>query len=251
MENKKNRYVIEKNIYEKHIDDEVHLYGLLHQLAAQAERIRDEEDVLHLLDAVKKYGAIADEMFDGWGIPGRYLVFGEKKDLAALKERELTKLSDILAEHDAANMSKALEQASWNLPYIIHGSSFRLLVGSIFELLARYCSLKRRIQEVRTEKDFLRLQKQTAKEGDTVPRLCRSWGVPEGEDMTSHDVLERAIRRKHLIPVREADLVLVCGEDGPDDPEGFEDSEGMDLPDDFDDLDGYDEPDDPGEGWDE
>ena len=61
---------------------------------------------------MKKYGAIADEMFDGWGIPGRYLVFGEKKDLAALKERELTKLSHILAEHDAANMSKALEQAS-------------------------------------------------------------------------------------------------------------------------------------------
>ena len=51
--------------------------------------------------------------------------------------------------------------------------------------------------------------------------------------------------------MREADLVLVCGEDGPDDPEGFEDSEGMDLPDDFDDLNGYDEPDDPGEGWDE
>src|SRR5699024_12220419 len=70
----------------------------------------------------------------------------------------ISKLSDILAEHDAANMSKALEQASWNLPYIIHGSSFRLLVGSIFELLARYCSLKRRIQEVRTEKDFLRLR---------------------------------------------------------------------------------------------
>ena len=79
MENKKNRYVIGKNVYEKHIDDEVHLYGLLHQLAAQAERIRDEEDVFHLLDTVKKYGAIADEMFDGWGIPGRYLVFGEKK----------------------------------------------------------------------------------------------------------------------------------------------------------------------------
>ena len=29
MENKKNRYVIGKNVYEKHIDDEVHLYGLL------------------------------------------------------------------------------------------------------------------------------------------------------------------------------------------------------------------------------
>ena len=77
------------------------------------------------------------------------------------------------------------------------------------------------------------------------------WAVPEGEDMTSHDVLERAIRNKHLIPVREADLVLVCGEDSPDGSDDFEDSEGMDLPDDFDDLDGYDEPDDPGEGWDE
>ena len=184
-------------------------------------------------------------MFDGWGIPGRYLVFGEKKDLEGLRERELTKLSDILAEHDAETMSKALEQASWNLPYIIHGSSFRLLVGSIFELLARYCSLKRRILEVKTEKDFLRLQKQTTKEGDTVPRLCRSWGVPEGEEVTAHDVLERAIRNKHLVPVREADLVLVCVEDGSDDAEGFADLEDMDIPDDFDD------PDDPGEGWDE
>ena len=92
MENKKNRYVIGKNVYEKHIDDEVHLYGLLHQLAAQAERIRDEEDVFHLLDAVKKYGAIADEMFDGWGIPGRYLVFGDKSDLARLKALELCEL---------------------------------------------------------------------------------------------------------------------------------------------------------------
>ena len=142
-------------------------------------------------------------------------------------------------------MSKALEQASWNLPYIIHGSSFRMLVGSIFELLARYCSLKRRILKVKTEKDFLRLQKQTAKEGNAVPRLCRSWGVPEGEEMTSHDVLERAIRRKHLIPVCEADLVLVCVEDGSDDAEGSADLEDMDIPDDFDDLD------DPGEDWDE
>ena len=205
MENKKNRYVIGKNVYEKHIDDEVHLYGLLHQLAAQAERIRDEEDVFHLLDTVKKYGAIADEMFDGWGIPGRYLVFGEKKDLEGLRERELTKLSDILAEHDAANMSKALEQASWNLPYIIHGSSFRLLVGSIFELLARYCSLKRRIQEVRTEKDFLRLKKRAGNYEKEMKRIYRSLGLPEGSGV-AHDTLEEAIIKRHnLIPLEEVE----------------------------------------------
>lgn len=227
MENKKNRYVIEKSVYEKHIDDEVHLYGLLHQLASQAERIRDEEDVFHLLDTVKKYGAIADEMFDGWDIPGRYLVFGEKKDLAGLREKELEKLSDLLAEHDAEKMSQALEQASWNLPYIIHGSSFRMLVGSIFELLAHYGSMTRKIMEVKTEKDLARLQKQVSKNGTAVKRLCRGWGVPEEPGVTSQEILERSIRNKHLIPVQEADLVLVCGED---------DSDG---------------PDDPGEGWDE
>lgn len=55
----------------------------------------------------------------------------------------------------------------------------------------------------------------------------------------------RAIRNKHLTPVREADLVLVCVEDGSNDAEGSADLEDMDIPDDFDDLD------DPSEGWDE
>ena len=113
---KKNRYVIDKNVYEKHIDDEVHLYSMLHQLAFQAGRVKDAED------------------------------------LAALREKELEPLSSLLAEHDVEKMSKALEQASWNLPYIIHGSSFRLLVGSIFELLARYCSMTRRIMEAKTRR---------------------------------------------------------------------------------------------------
>lgn len=250
---KKNQYVIEKNVYEKHIQDEVHLYGMLHQLASQTERIRDEEDVFHLLDAAKKYGEIADEMFDRWGIPGRYLVFGEKKDLAALQEKELTKLSAVLAEHDAKNMEKALEQVSWNLPYIIHGSSFRLLIGSIYELLGRYLRLARKIQEVETEKDFRRLQKNTAKNSErAIPRMCRSWGVPEDLDTISSDILEQAVRKKHLIPIQAADMVLVCGEDDPDDGDGFDDPDNPDgFDDDPDSLDEMEGLDDPGEAWDE
>ena len=237
MENKKNRYVIDKSVYEKHIDDEVHLYGLLHQLAFQAGKVKDAESMAALIDTAQRYGEIADGLFDGWGIPGRYLVFGEKKDLEGLREKELEKLSDLLAAYDAENMHKALEQASWNLPYIIHGSSFRMLVGSIYELLGRYDSLIRRIMEVKSEKDFSRLQKRVAKNGDTIPRMCRSWGVPEGLDTLSQDILEKAVRKKHLIPVCEADLVLVCGEDGSgaDDPDELDDLDG---------LDGYDEPDD-------
>lgn len=36
-----------------------------------------------------RYGEIADEMFGAWSIPGRYLVYGDKADLAALREKEL------------------------------------------------------------------------------------------------------------------------------------------------------------------
>ena len=44
-------YVINGKTYLSHINDEVHLYGLLHQLAFLAGRIKDEEDVFHVLDA--------------------------------------------------------------------------------------------------------------------------------------------------------------------------------------------------------
>ena len=44
-------YIIEGKTYLNHINDEVHLYGLLHQLAFLAGRIKDEEDVFHVLDA--------------------------------------------------------------------------------------------------------------------------------------------------------------------------------------------------------
>ena len=46
-------YVINGKTYLNHINDEVHLYGLLHQLAFLAGRIKDEEDVFHVLDAVE------------------------------------------------------------------------------------------------------------------------------------------------------------------------------------------------------
>lgn len=39
------KYVIDSKTYEKHIRDEVHLYGLLHQLAFLAGKVKDEEDI--------------------------------------------------------------------------------------------------------------------------------------------------------------------------------------------------------------
>ena len=39
-------YVIEEKTYEAHIDEEVHLYGLLHQLAFLAGKIKDRRDMV-------------------------------------------------------------------------------------------------------------------------------------------------------------------------------------------------------------
>ena len=79
-------------VIEEHIDEEVHLYGLLHQLAFLAGKIKDREDVEAFIAAAKRYGQIADDKFDAWNIPGRYLVFGDKDDLARLKALELCEL---------------------------------------------------------------------------------------------------------------------------------------------------------------
>ena len=43
-------YVIEEKTYEAHIDEEVHLYGLLHQMAFLAGKIKDRRDMENLID---------------------------------------------------------------------------------------------------------------------------------------------------------------------------------------------------------
>ena len=87
-------YLISEKTYHKHIDEEVHLYGLLHQLAFLAGKAEDREDAERLQDTAIRYGRTADEMFEGWNIPGRYLVYGDKGDLEALKEKELESIFD-------------------------------------------------------------------------------------------------------------------------------------------------------------
>lgn len=93
-------YVIEEKTYEAHIDEEVHLYGLLHQLAFLAGKIKDRRNMENLIDTARDYGDIADQMFDRWRIPGRYLVFGDKADLAGIKAAELCALEDFHVAFD-------------------------------------------------------------------------------------------------------------------------------------------------------
>ena len=181
-------YIIEGKTYLDHINDEVHLYGLLHQLAFLAGRIKDEEDVFHVLDTAKRYGEIAEEKFQGWDIPGRYLVFGDPKDLKGLMDKELDEVEVVPAEEPAPKKYKD--------EYIIPGSGFRMLVGDIHPLIVLYYSLARRLSEAETEKDFLRLKKKAGGYEKVLKKLFRSLGLPEDSN-AAQDVLEESIIRRH------------------------------------------------------
>ena len=199
------KYVIESKTYEKHINDEVHLYGLLHQLAFLAGKVKDDRDIENLLDTAKRYGEIADEKFNGWGIPGRFLVFGDRKDLAELKAAELTPLTDVLKAHDRERAEKERTVEAGDPAYIISGSSFRLLVGDLFTLLAQYSSLRNKVLALNTSAKLTRLQKFLRKENPVIRRLYRGWGIPDDKYVTAADMMEQAISHTHLKPYTEPD----------------------------------------------
>lgn len=194
------KYVIDSKTYENHINDEVHLYGLLHQLAFLAEKAKDEKDLENLAETAKRYGEIAEEKFSAWRIPGRYLVFGDRKDLAELKVAELTPLTAVLKEHDAKIREKQRAATAHDPAYIISGGAFRLLVADIFDLLAQYSFLRNRVVEVKTEKRLARLQKSLSGENPSIRRMYRRWGIPDSTGVTGFDMLESTIRRTHLTP---------------------------------------------------
>ena len=194
------KYVIDSKVYENHINDEVHLYGLLHQLAFLAGKAKDEKDLDNLAETAKLYGEIAEEKFAAWRIPGRYLVFGDRKDLAELKAAELTPLTAVLKEHDAKIREKQRAAASNDPAYIISGSAFRMLVGDLFDLLAQYGFLRNRVLEVKTERQLARLQKSFSGEHPAIRRMYRRWGIPDSTGVTGFDMLESAIRGTHLTP---------------------------------------------------
>lgn len=145
-------YVIEEKTYEAHIDEEVHLYGLLHQLAFLAGKIKDREDVEAFIAAAKRYGQIADDKFDAWNIPGRYLVFGDKADLAGMKARELCELDAfyVECENDEPEPGGGRQEEY----YLIPGSGFRLLVSELHMFLVTWYSIAKCLSQAQNEKDF-------------------------------------------------------------------------------------------------
>lgn len=82
-------YLIHKDDYINHIDEKVKLYSFVKQLAHHVTKMKMTPANEHICKMAKHFYIEADKMFDSWGIPGSYLVFGDESDLAELMENEL------------------------------------------------------------------------------------------------------------------------------------------------------------------
>ena len=87
--------------------------------------------------------------------------------------------------------------------FLIDGGSYRLLVGDLYDLYCRYFSLSRRLAEAKTEKEFMKLQKEVSGHERRMKRFCRLWGLPTDDTPWAYDTMEAAIREKRLTRVPE------------------------------------------------
>ena len=86
---KENIYTITEETYEATVNERILLYGMIRQMAFLTKRAETLEDFFHLKEAVAIFGGQAEELFETWDIPGRYLVYGNPSDLDGIKELEL------------------------------------------------------------------------------------------------------------------------------------------------------------------
>lgn len=82
-------YMITEETYEATVNERVLLYGMIRQMAFLTKRAETLEDFFHLKEAVAIFGSQAEELFETWDIPGRYVVYGDPGDLDGIKELEL------------------------------------------------------------------------------------------------------------------------------------------------------------------
>ena len=144
--------------------------------------------MFHVLDAAKRYGEIAEEKFQGWGIPGRYLVFGDPKDLKDLMAKELAEATPVPVEEP--------KPKKYRDEYIIPGSGFRMLVGDIHHLIVLYYSLARPPVRGGNGEGLPPAEEKAGGYEKVLKKLFRSLGLPEDSN-AAQDVLEESIIRRH------------------------------------------------------
>ena len=82
-------YLIHKDDYIRHIDEKLMLYSFVQQLAHHIGKLKPTHANESIMKMAGVYAASAGKLFDSWGIPKSYLVFGNEDALAELMENEL------------------------------------------------------------------------------------------------------------------------------------------------------------------
>lgn len=71
--NKENIYMITEETYEATVNERILLYGMIRQMAFLTKRAETMEDFFHLKETAAIFGSQAEELFETWDIPGRYV----------------------------------------------------------------------------------------------------------------------------------------------------------------------------------
>ena len=82
-------YLIDEGSYVETVNQRVMLYSCVRQLAFQIARVETIEDFMHLKEISHIFSQQAEQLFDCWDIPGRYLIYGNPNDLEGIKAIEL------------------------------------------------------------------------------------------------------------------------------------------------------------------
>lgn len=88
MENEK-MFLIHEDDYIRHIDEKLELYAMLRQAASAVKKLPDSKANKEAKRIAGIYSDRALAMYDGWGIPDRYLITADMDDLCELMENEL------------------------------------------------------------------------------------------------------------------------------------------------------------------
>ena len=73
-------YMIAEDTYEDTVHERILLYSFVRQLAHLTKKAETMEDFFHLKEAAAIFGGQAEELFETWDIPGRYVVYGDPGD---------------------------------------------------------------------------------------------------------------------------------------------------------------------------
>ena len=82
-------YLIHKDDYLNHIDNQLRLYVMVKQLALNIKRLAPNRGSKKISDMANNYNVIAESLFKSLGIPKSYILFGDEASLAELMENEL------------------------------------------------------------------------------------------------------------------------------------------------------------------